>query len=77
MVENNERGNYLWNNFRCNTLEQRKKFRVNLVHFRNIFGAISLSGRSWSGGGRMVGERKVLFLSVVQRECRGCVLKLV
>ena len=70
MVENNERGNYLWNNFRCNTLEQRKKFRVNL-------GAISLSGRSWSGGGRMVGERKVLFLSVVQRECRGCVLKLV
>ena len=32
------------------------------VHFRNIFGAISLSGRSWSGSERTVGERKVLFL---------------
>ena len=39
------------------------------VDFRNIFGATSLSGRRESGGGRGVGEWKVLCLLVLQEEC--------
>ena len=55
MVENNERGNYLWNNFRCNTLEHSKKFRVNLgafsEHLRCNFAQRAKLEREWEDGG--------------------------